>query len=70
MFEQNYCSKDTRWLYWFMAVMIIYALLTCFPETERLAAWVGSMLTAVGVFLFRRSLRRWIMEKVFPPREE
>lgn len=70
MFQQNYGAKDTRWLYWFMGVMIIYALLTLFPQTERLAGWVGAVLTALGIFLFRLAMGRWIWDKLFPSRKK
>jgi hypothetical protein len=60
VFDQNYGSKDTRWLYWFMGVMVVYALLTFFPETEALAGKVGTFLIVVGAFLFHRAIVRWL----------
>lgn len=64
MFEQNYGSKDTKWLRWLMGVAVIYALLTAFPVTERLAEWIGVGLTAVVLSLFRTAVRDWIVDKV------
>jgi len=57
MFDQNYGSKTTRWLYWFIAAMAIYALSTLWSHV-RIAAWIGACVAAFGISLARREIRR------------
>jgi len=59
MFEQDYGSKDTRWLFWFAGVIAIYCVLSFFPQTEAIASWVGIVGAAIGAALFRLAIRRW-----------
>jgi uncharacterized membrane protein YdcZ (DUF606 family) len=64
MFEQNYGSKDARWLYWFMGVIAVYVLMWMFPATERYAPMVAIVLGVIGALLFHRAMLAWIREKL------
>lgn len=48
MSPQNYGAKDTRWLYCFMAAMIVYAVSTFWPQ-DRIAVYMGGTFAALGI---------------------
>ena len=60
MFNSNLSGETSAWFYWFMGVMVVYALLWLFPSTEQFAAKAGAVLGAIGVFLFWRSIIKWL----------
>jgi hypothetical protein len=62
VFEQNYGSKGTRWLYWFMGAMIAYALSTLWPE-NRTAVSLGGGFAALGVGIARYQISKARREK-------
>jgi hypothetical protein len=45
------------WLYVLFGVAVVYATLTLFPETERLAALIGAVLVSVVVGIIYRAIR-------------
>ena len=70
MFEQNYGSKDTRWLFWFMGVMAVYGVLTMFPQTEKFADRIGTVLAAAVAVVFRSAIGDWIKDTLFHSSEK
>jgi hypothetical protein len=57
MFEQNYGSKTTRWLYWFIGAMAVYALSTLWPRS-RMIVWIGAACALLGINIARWEIAR------------
>ena len=57
MFEQNFGSRGTRWLKWFMAAMVIYAVTSLWPE-NRTVAIIGAVCAVVGIGIARRQIAK------------
>jgi len=46
-----------KWLKWFTACMVIYALMTFFPD-NKVAVGVGAVALVIGIGLARREIRK------------
>jgi hypothetical protein len=57
MFEQNFGSSATRWLKWFMAAMVIYAVSTFWPE-DRTITVLGAIAAYLGIAIARRQISK------------
>lgn len=57
MFDQNFGSRETRWLKWFMIPTTICALAGLWPENRTVAfiGWAGGM---VGIAIARYRLTK------------
>jgi hypothetical protein len=55
MFDQDRGLGPGKWLKWFMACAIVYALLTLFPE-NKVAIAIGGLFAAVAIGLARHQI--------------
>jgi len=60
VFNYDHSRGASAWLYWFIGVMAVYALLWLIPSTERFAAKTAAVLGVVGAALFWRSIVKWL----------
>ena len=51
MFDHKRGLGPGKWLWWFMGVMVVYALLYMFPATEPIAARLGQLIFFVAIVL-------------------
>jgi hypothetical protein len=47
MFDQNFGSGGTRWLKWFMGVVVIYVFVTLLPESPIAVGAAGILCAAI-----------------------
>jgi hypothetical protein len=57
MFNYDYDLGPGRWLKWFMAAMIIYAISTCWPDNEWVVR-IGLAFAAIGISMAKRQIKR------------
>jgi hypothetical protein len=57
MFDYDKGLGPGKWLKWFMACAVVYALLTLFPE-NRLAVVIGSLFAAAAVGLAWHQIKK------------
>jgi cell division protein FtsB len=57
MFEQNFGSSATRWLKWFLAAMVVYAITTFWPE-HRTIQMIGAVAASLGIAIARRQISK------------
>jgi hypothetical protein len=55
MFEQNFGSRASRWLKWFMGAAAIYAVASLWPDNQTIAI-IGAVCAAVGIWIARRQI--------------
>jgi hypothetical protein len=57
MFNYDQGLGPGKWLKWFMAAMIVYAISTFWPE-HRITVFVGGIFAAVGVRIARYQMNK------------
>jgi hypothetical protein len=57
MFEQNFGSRGTRWLKWFMVAMVIYAITSFWPD-NRMVAIIGLACAGIGIAIARHQIAK------------
>lgn len=53
-----------------MGVMAVYGVLTMFPQTEKFADRIGTVLAAAVAVVFRSAIGDWIKDTLFHSSEK
>ena len=57
MFDQDFGSRATRWLKWFMLAMLVYALSSLWPD-NRVVAIIGMAGAVAGIAIARNRIAK------------
>jgi multisubunit Na+/H+ antiporter MnhC subunit len=58
----DYQPLTGKWLYWFVALMVVYGVLTMFPD-NKVAAFIGLACAGGGVALAKHQIAKNRKEK-------
>ncbi len=63
MFQRDYGFGPAKWLPWFFAAAVVYALLTLIPAAEHVVLKITTIAVAVIGTALRKQIAKWLFSR-------